>query len=173
MNIKSVDYILNSRTIFGSHKAYWQKQIDAIQHARNIVLPLNVDEPANGLSVNARVENGRWIADCECGGATFVDPEDPRFFCFSCGNRINNGHPRPAVLPANYKEIELTLLERPVNDIAGLTDEERASNSRPVLFVEGKGGLSRNWLPGETVKDLHDQHDKPIQAWRKKIKGGK
>jgi hypothetical protein len=40
-------------------------------------------------------------------------------------------------------EIERLLLERPVDDLAGLTDLERAGMAKPVLFVEIEETVSR------------------------------
>ena len=56
------------------------------------------DKKATGKHVVARVNLGRLIADCECGGAEMVDPSDLRFFCFSCGNKSNAGKYRPVSL---------------------------------------------------------------------------
>lgn len=56
--------------------------------------------------VFARLEVGRWIADCKCGGAEYVDPADPIFFCMSCGNTEYGGAIRPVVFPEKRNEIE-------------------------------------------------------------------
>ncbi|MEV5444051.1 hypothetical protein AB0N23_16160 [Streptomyces sp. NPDC052644] len=35
----------------------------------------------------ARINHGRWIADCaSCGSAQVVSPDDPRFACTECGH---------------------------------------------------------------------------------------
>ena len=52
-----------------------------------------------GTAVIARIDHGRWIADCECKGAEYVDPEEPVFFCLSCLNAGNNGQMRPVKFP--------------------------------------------------------------------------
>lgn len=49
--------------------------------------------------VTARIDHGRWIADCECNGAEYVDPEEPIFFCLSCLNREHGGKLRPVKFP--------------------------------------------------------------------------
>lgn len=49
--------------------------------------------------VVARIDHGRWIADCECNGAEYVDPGEPIFYCLSCGNTEYQGHVRPVVFP--------------------------------------------------------------------------
>lgn len=32
----------------------------------------------------ARIDAGRWVADCPCGSAQVVSPTDPRMFCVDC-----------------------------------------------------------------------------------------
>jgi len=49
--------------------------------------------------VVARIDHGRWIADCECKGAEYVDPGEPVFFCLSCLNAAHNGRLRPVRFP--------------------------------------------------------------------------
>jgi len=49
--------------------------------------------------VTARIDHGRWIADCECKGAEYVDPVEPIFFCLSCMNANHGGLLRPVVFP--------------------------------------------------------------------------
>ncbi|MHB0922612.1 MAG: hypothetical protein ACYC3H_01430 [Bellilinea sp.] len=50
--------------------------------------------------VVARIDHGRWIADCECNGAEYVDPGEPVFFCLSCLNGSNGGRLRPVKFPS-------------------------------------------------------------------------
>lgn len=38
-----------------------------------------------GASLYARINHGRWVADCVCGSAQVVSPDDPRFACPECG----------------------------------------------------------------------------------------
>ncbi|MFD9306142.1 hypothetical protein ACFWCB_26395 [Streptomyces sp. NPDC060048] len=38
-----------------------------------------------GASIYARINHGRWVADCVCGSAQVVTPEDPRLACPECG----------------------------------------------------------------------------------------
>jgi hypothetical protein len=65
-----------------------------------------VNDRVAGVPVNARIDWGRWIADCECGGAEYVDPNEPLFFCMSCGNKITSGRARKVIFPKNIDEIE-------------------------------------------------------------------
>jgi len=124
--------------------------------------------------VHARIELGQWIADCECRGAEFVDPDEPIFFCSSCLNREFKHRLRPVIFPDNYKEIEQLILQRPVDDISGIDDLQRAHQAKALIHVEQPDGsrlpLTRSWNPDESLKDLHDQQDAAIAAWKKKDK---
>lgn len=73
-------------------------------HAFKKVIDFNFVDPAH--PVIARLEVGRWIADCSCGGAEYVSPEDPIFFCMSCGNTEYGGAIRPVVFPEKRDVIE-------------------------------------------------------------------
>jgi len=132
---------------------------------------LDIDKPS-GVPVLARLENGQWIADCECKGAQFVDYREPIFFCTDCANRDNENRVRPVKFPKKRAEIEALLLKRPVKMMRGIDDLQRVEASQAEIFVEGKGFLSRSWTPGETLADLRKQQDKPIAEW-KKSKAGK
>ena len=105
--------------------------------------------------VKARIDFGRWIADCPCGGAGYVDPDDPIFWCGSCGNEKHHGDFLTVVFPKNREEIENEILARPVRllpekMLSGPT--QGAMNSIPVL-----PGLPRSWNPGESVEELKRQ----------------
>jgi len=103
--------------------------------------------------VYARVDFGRWLADCpDCNGAEYVDHDDPFFFCLSCGNKAINGNAYTVIFPSNLDEIEDELLQRPVLDTIGNTDSEKALNAKSLLI-----GLSRSWVPGETIEDMKKQ----------------
>lgn len=38
-----------------------------------------------GHRIYARINHGRWVADCPCGSAQVVTPADPRMACTECG----------------------------------------------------------------------------------------
>lgn len=184
---ESVDYIVTNRHYSlakgadGSMKGYLQKMVDEIRRERGIRLDAHLDDPPSGKPVTARIWQGQWIADCECGGALFVNPDEPIYFCFGCANRANKGDLRPVIFPpeAERLEIERLILERPVDDMAGLTDLERVGLARPLLYQEIKNpdgsistlGLARNWEPGETVADLRKQNQL-VDQWRGELKKG-
>jgi hypothetical protein len=56
-------------------------------------------------------------------------------------------------------EIEAAVLERPVNDLCGANDPERAKAAKSVY-----PGLSRSWKPGETIETLREQHRQCLNA---------
>ena len=126
---------------------------------------------AGSDSVYARIWQGHWIADCECGGAEFVDPNEPIFFCWSCGNRKTSGKVRQVIFPKNRTDIEKKILERPVKSLRGLDDMARAEAAQNVIMADGKP-LTRSWEPGETLNDLAKQQDAAVKAHKKKAKNG-
>jgi hypothetical protein len=75
--------------------AEWRKRLAG---RRGIHLS-NVIAQGDGAEVAARIDHGRWIADCECGGAEYVDADDPVFFCFSCENQAHASQLRPVRFP--------------------------------------------------------------------------
>lgn len=87
--------------------AEWIRKAAARQGVR-----VNVStETVTGEAVHARIDHGRWIADCQCKGAEYVDPDEPLFFCLSCMNKANGGQARPVVFPPTEirKQIEAGL----------------------------------------------------------------
>jgi len=159
--MNSVDRIITAADYGGSAREYILKHRQNIFVKRGVSITIrDLDKEPIGISVNARIWQGQWIADCECNGASFVDPAEPIFFCFSCLNRQNDMKPRPVNFPVNYKEIEHVLLLRPVDDRVGLTDLERVGMAKPLTYVQKDGmllPLPRSWEVGETVQDLLDQ----------------
>lgn len=113
-----------------------------------------------GKPVTAEVNHGQWIALCECGGAEAVDPDEPIFYCFNCGNRSTKGRPRSVVFPQNIEEIERTLLERPLEDGGGANEIDRVFLARPLVgMVDGQGVvMHRSWKPEETAEELRSQN---------------
>ena len=171
--MENVNYIITAKHYGGSARQYLRKMQQQI-HRKGVAVQINdLDAEPTGAPVQARIWQGQWIADCECKSASFVDPDEPLFFCFGCGNRMNAGKPRPVIFPAEAErlEIERLLLDRPVDDLAGLTDNERAGMARPVLFVENETGtaqpLVRSWEPGQTLEDLHQEQDAVLANWNK------
>ena len=201
MAIKTIDRIITAKDYGdGSVRGYLQKCQRDILRSKGIAVAIkDLDKKPTGTPVKPRIWQSQWIADCDvCKTAMFVDPDDPIFFCFGCGNRLNGGKPRPVDFPpeAERKEIERLLLERPVVDMGGLTDLERVGLQKPVLEVEvegidvleivRKGNLSpdenlptkarlkplvRSW-EGESVEQLRDEQERAIRKWHKELKHG-
>jgi len=124
-----------------------------------------VDCEPIGKPVYAEVNFGQWVARCQCGGAETVDPDEPIFYCFSCGNYENHGKPRKVIFPSKkeIKDIETVLLKRPVIVKGGTRVIERTVNAKPAIIDE-KGVLSRSWIPGEPVKHLRKENKESIKA---------
>lgn len=177
-NLLSVNYIITAKHYGnGSARNYIRKMQQDVHRKRGVAVNVReLDAEPTGVPVWARIWQGQWIADCECTSACFVDPDEPVFFCFGCGNRANANKPRPVIFPepATRLEIEALLLQRPVDDLAGLTDLERAGMARPVLYVENADGtprpLVRAWEPGQSVADLHAEQDTVLAAWQADLK---
>lgn len=109
-----------------------------IEHLRSIrmsarrqgVTLLDPHRIAPAAPVLARVDWGRWIADCpDCNGAEMVWIEGPLvLMCQSCWNRAINGLWRRVQLPSDRAAIEAAL--------------------------EPRAEPYRNWRPGETAEML-------------------
>lgn len=127
-----------------------------------------------GEPVTARIWQGAWIADCpDCKGAEFVSHDEPIFWCCGCANRRNDHKLRRVIFPEPEirLQIEQLILSRPVDDVAGIRDVDRACGAQPLILVEigAKGResllpLRRDWEPHETIEDLQKQNE-PIEKW--------
>ncbi len=140
---------------------------------KGIEIFVQFDKVAN-RPVYARIELGQWCASCECGGVEFVDPDEPIFFCFSCGNNTDSGMLRTVIFPSVEErvEIERLVLERPVEERRGLDDLELAHMSRPIIFIDSEGGtalpLTRTWNHGEPIENLVKENE-AVDKWRDAI----
>ncbi len=112
---------------------FWLAFAGAVALRRGSRLPA-LEESAPKLTVNARVDHGRWLADCPfCRGAEEVDREHPLFLCLSCWNEPVGGRWVRVIFPRHWQLIERELSKRP---------EEP----------------TQNWYPGETVADLRREN---------------
>jgi hypothetical protein len=181
--MQSVDYIITAKHYCAREGAKTvreriKKLAEAIRR-RNGVIFTHLDEIPRGFAVLAEIDFGQWIGRCGCGGAEFVDADEPVFFCFGCGNRENSGYLRPVFFPDDKAEIERLVLERPVDDVRGMDDLDRAAQARTLVFkqvvdVDGNQkllALSRSWIPGESVEDLIEQNQ-AVYAWRASLANG-
>ena len=116
------------------------------------------------MTLNARIDWGRWLAICECGGAETVTPEDPVFYCMSCGNTPTDGKLRRVKFPppGQLKQIEDLLMERPLDTSRGFGRIHKAMKAQPQVHRDPETGrmhvLSWSWDPGETLEDLEHQN---------------
>lgn len=177
--LRSLDYIITAKHYGnGSARQYIKNQQVKIKRDRGIAVTIiDLEKEPIGAPVQARIWQGQWIADCECNSASFVDPDEPIFFCFGCANRTNGNKPRPVTFPApvERKEIERLILARPVDDRAGLTDMERAGMAKPLLYKQSGESmlpLTRSWDPWESIDDLNAQQEIPIREWLESLQAG-
>lgn len=114
----------------------------------------NVNE--NFPTAVARIDFGRWIADCPfCNGACMVDPDDDFFYCLHCAGN-GTGDAGKVRFPDEIENIESAVLERPVITSGVFNSKaDEALNSIPAL-------LPRNWMPGQTADDLKRQHEQSV-----------
>lgn len=123
---------------------------------------LSPSDKTGGRPVLARVDFGRWIADCECGSANYVEPSEPVYYCATCGNAIYGGVWREVIFPDDRAEIEAELLKRTVQVNPKLKPMDAAINARSAV-----PGLMRSWVPGETVETLRNQRELRAAAARR------
>lgn len=120
------------------------KNRDIRMHARKV--PSSTGDktlPAAGVILDgtvaiARVDHGRWIADCPtdgCNGAEFVSLSGQPFFCTECRNAATGNVPVPVVLP-----------------------DEKTCDLIARYLVPRPVPANRNWNPGETVKQLQQEN---------------
>jgi hypothetical protein len=83
-------------------------------------------------AIRVRVNHGRWIAVCPCGGAQLACRTDHRMFCVDCLNAHVDGRWVPVIWP---------------EDVGGVED---AMAVRPAVL--------QNWEPDETVAVLRAEN---------------
>jgi hypothetical protein len=74
--------------------------------------------PPAGPPVLARIDHGRWVADCnlddparqrQCRAAQYAHPDDRRLYCSTCTNQAVGGRWRPVLWPADRAAVEAPL----------------------------------------------------------------
>lgn len=87
----------------------------------------NLTPHANALPLIARVNWGRWLADCPTGDldAPVIDPQWGVAVCLTCGSVFTSS----IVMPPDWADIDAALMVRPLVH-------------------------TRNWSPPETLADL-------------------
>lgn len=101
-----------------------------------------------GAPVYARIDRSRWLADCECGGAEYVDPVEPFFFCINCGNAADSEKIRPVIFPnpETRAVLEALIISRPVTIRGGSTIQQQL-----LTADESIPKLQRQWDAGESL----------------------
>ncbi len=114
--------------------AFMCNEYQRAQHAPAPAIPVLV---GNLPEAFARVDHGRWIADCStgCGYAVMLGRNTSLFLCANC----DVGWQR-VTWPRSRTNIEIELLKRP-HDIRAEPEPS-----------------TRNWVPGETLADLRTEN---------------
>lgn len=146
----------------GTVRGFIRRWQEKLHKEKNVAVTVRgLDAEPQGEPVQAFIHQGQWLAACECGGHEFVNPQEPVFFCWGCTNRRHNNTLRPVEFPVRWAEIEQAVLARPVNDVRGATDLERAGLAQPLVVVVTDAGefpLVRSWKPEESLQELLDQN---------------
>ncbi len=165
--MKNVDHIITAKDYSREEGADGTvagrlKKMQQAKRLRGIIVQIREMDAPRGNPVYAQINQGAWIAPCECGGAEFVSPDEPIFFCWGCVNRENNGYVRKVIFPEAIEDIERLVLARKVDDLRGVTDKDRAFLAKPLLAFTDENGVeqyaTRSWIPGETVQMLEEQN---------------
>jgi hypothetical protein len=133
----------------------WLRKL-SVENGKRFKFPVWDGRLISGTPVQAFVDFGRWVAQCDlCGSAIAVDPDVRVFFCMRCGNN-NTGMARPVIFPAEWEQVEDILMERPVlDDPHSRNRVEKARNSRPII-----DGLVRNWHPVISIEELRGENER-------------
>ena len=114
------------------------------------------NDPAHALL--ARIDAGRWISECECHEAFFVDPQEPFAYCARCGNIAHGGRARMVIFPEDRDGIENALLEREIKRPDGM--QKMTTQDIGISELVFPNHAPRNWEPGQSPQDLRDEHKK-------------
>ncbi len=97
-------------------------------------------------TVAARVDAGRWIAECVCGHPSWVTPSDPRLWCTECENAAVSGRWLSVAFPdeATRLEAERVLSVRIPKDQFWFPDRETVAD----LMSENVGKLDLSPFEG-------------------------
>ena len=114
--------IVDGRRVFGCSLEQWAEGrapgsrrglLPKLAREHGFVVP-PLTRVAQGEVVVARIDYGRWIADCPCGGAEMIWLEGPwQIWCATCGNVDIGGQWRAVAVPENHAEISAELASKP------------------------------------------------------------
>ncbi|MFF2773344.1 hypothetical protein ACFVU3_00405 [Streptomyces sp. NPDC058052] len=83
-----------------------------------------------GQPLYARINHGRWVADCTCLSAQFVTPADPRMWCVECGTGWWQ-----VAFPADVDAVEQQFTNLPLDQRNWWASEDPTDPARPTLEV--------------------------------------
>lgn len=152
-----VDEIITARQVCERDRAKSLKAwfLKACQGTRGLATPYTGRTDENALAVLAYVNTGRWLAHCTtpgCHGVEYVRPDEPIFYCLSCGNRLTGGAAVPVKFPEDRERVEAALLKRPIILGPGATLIQQVYGSKAR-------GLPRSWEPGQTAAELEAENE--------------
>ncbi len=112
---------------------------------RGLGVPQRPSEATISGTVLARVDWGRWLADCPnalcANGAEMVSVQTPVFICASCGSPESGGKWYAVKFPCNKAAIERELL------------------LRPAVALIGDVRVGRGWAPGQSLAALRAERE--------------
>lgn len=114
-----VDTVTFARGVLHQQQISIQRQLNEAGFIPTVAAELmavelgDPSQPANGVPLVAYINQGNWLARCECGGVEFVDDGMPLFMCCSCWNAAHGHRWRAVSMPRIRSAIERVLLARP------------------------------------------------------------
>ena len=124
----------------------YTQRLAAIAHGRGVGIDPGGRDSAYPAAV-AFISHGRWVARCpnwpDCHNAMYILPGVTVFMCDICWNHDVGNQWRYLQWPPSVAAIEAVLEARP--------------NPTPW-----KDNPTHNWLPEESVADLHDQNNEHL-----------
>ncbi|WP_030764724.1 hypothetical protein [Streptomyces sp. NRRL F-2664] len=112
-----------------------------------------------GAGIYARINHGRWVADCPCGSAQVVTPDDPRFACPECGY----GWAR-LIFPAQPAAAEEEVSARPPHERNWWHADDETAWDRRRPPVPDKGAGRQDPVPEEPAPVEPDPKDPLLDA---------
>lgn len=77
-------------------------------------VPRPLGEAPDAPPAVARMNYGRWLADCDCGSAVLLFRCTAAWFwCPACGNATSSGKLRPVIWPENHAQIDIDMATLP------------------------------------------------------------
>ncbi|MBU0777930.1 hypothetical protein KKF82_06710 [Patescibacteria group bacterium] len=134
---ESLGRIVTSHDMLGSDQVEFALAMwDRLPYSIRRLFPVGIGDVAPGPVGVAEILKGGWIVRCPfCSGMEYVAPPAASFLCCSCWNRGVGGKLLAVKFPG--------------------VDEQIAIESALLLRPDG---MTRDWLHGEGVADLHRQN---------------